>query len=91
VDTADDGDEAVRKLSAIRPHVILFDLRMPEWIGAAIRRAQLADIRLRSVPVVMYSARDAVGGARHGRREWRSNYFDRLIALLRQHCGDSPV
>lgn len=58
VETAADGREALEKLRASRPCVVVLDLMMPKMDGRAFRRAQLAepDAAVRDIPVVCYSA-----------------------------------
>lgn len=58
VETAADGREALLKLRASRPCVVVLDLMMPEMDGESFRRAQLADDdeAVRAIPVVCYSA-----------------------------------
>lgn len=58
VETAADGREALEKLRASLPCVVVLDLMMPKMDGQAFRRAQLADAdaAVRGIPVVCYSA-----------------------------------
>ena len=54
------GAEALRVLStAPPPVVILLDLVMPRTDGWEFRRAQLADPRLASIPVLVFSSFDS--------------------------------
>jgi len=54
------GAEALRLLaSSVRPLVILLDLVMPRTDGWEFRRAQLADPRLASIPVLVLSSFDS--------------------------------
>jgi CheY-like chemotaxis protein len=55
-DTAAGADEALTKLRANPPSVIVLDLMMPDVDGFDFRRAQLADEAIRDIPVVLYSA-----------------------------------
>jgi CheY-like chemotaxis protein len=60
---ASGGAEALRILAtSARPAVILLDLVMPRTDGWDLRRAQLADPRLASIPVLVFSSLD--GGPR---------------------------
>jgi CheY-like chemotaxis protein len=65
--TAEHGAEALRILATLPsvPRVIVLDLHMPVMDGFAFRRAQLADVELAGIPVVVLSADDAA--ARHAR------------------------
>ncbi len=54
--TAIDGVAALALLQTWRPGLILLDLMMPGMDGWSFRRAQLADLRLANIPVVVVSA-----------------------------------
>jgi CheY-like chemotaxis protein len=61
VELAASGAEALRRLEhEPLPTLILLDLMMPGMDGIDFRRAQLADARLREVPVIIVSARPDV-------------------------------
>jgi CheY-like chemotaxis protein len=53
---ATDGADALAQLRAWRPGLILLDLMMPGMDGWSFRRAQLADLRIASIPVVILTA-----------------------------------
>ncbi len=54
--TAANGLEGLRLASAHLPSLIVLDLMMPVMDGEGFRRAQLADEKIRSIPVVVVSA-----------------------------------
>jgi CheY-like chemotaxis protein len=58
VSTAGDGHRALVEARAARPDVILLDLMMPIMNGWEFREAQLKDLQLAGVPVVIVSAFD---------------------------------
>jgi CheY-like chemotaxis protein len=61
VEVARSGREGLARLArGALPSLILLDLMMPEMDGIDFRRAQLADARLREIPVVIVSARPDV-------------------------------
>jgi CheY-like chemotaxis protein len=58
VSAVSDGRRALAEARARRPDVILLDLMMPIMNGWEFREAQLEDLQLASVPVVIVSAFD---------------------------------
>ena len=56
VDTAHHGAEALKKVRAVRPDVILLDLMMPVMDGRQFRREQLSDPHLAAIPTVLITA-----------------------------------
>ncbi|BDG09955.1 response regulator [Anaeromyxobacter paludicola] len=60
VATARNGAEALERLRAGVPRLILLDLFMPVMDGVEFRRNQLADPALAGVPTVVISAADAL-------------------------------
>jgi CheY-like chemotaxis protein len=67
VSDAKDGAEALLKVEAYRPDVILLDLALPRMDGWSVARQLKSDIRFRDVPVIAISALDypdVVGRAR---------------------------
>ena len=61
VETAEGGAQALRRLRRDPlPTLILLDLMMPDMDGIDFRRAQLAEPRLRDIPVIIISARPDV-------------------------------
>jgi len=59
---ARDGAEALSKLRAHHPDVILLDLMMPGMNGWEFRAAQQGDPELRTIPVIVVSALGRVAG-----------------------------
>lgn len=55
------GREAIRRLSSVRPDIVLLDLHLPSVSGTQILEHMRADSKLKSVPVVVITAyaRDA--------------------------------
>jgi CheY-like chemotaxis protein len=90
VDVASNGAEALERLQAACPSVILLDLMMPVMNGDEFRRRQLADARYAHVPVIcMTAAHD--GKARAARlcvdRFFQKPVdFEELLTAVRTHC-----
>ena len=65
VDCTSNGAEALRLLNSIEtlPEMILLDLRMPVMDGIGFRNSQIADSRLRDIPVVLMTGDDEIESA----------------------------
>jgi CheY-like chemotaxis protein len=75
--TAANGNEALQKLKAERPHLILLDVRMPGMNGLeALRRIREID---REVGVIMVTA---VNEEETGREALRLGAFDYIVKPL---------
>ena len=90
VATATNGAEALQRLEARRPSVILLDLMMPVMSGDEFRTRQLADPRYSDVPVICMTA-DHDGRARADRLHAQAYFqkpldFDRLLGAVRAHA-----
>lgn len=91
VETARNGRDALEKLrGGALPCIILMDLEMPEMDGFAFRHIQLTDPNLQHIPVVLYSAAQALSdyaellnAAAFVRKPIE---LQRLMALVRKHC-----
>jgi twitching motility two-component system response regulator PilH len=74
VRTAENGDEALRRLSEDKPDLILMDVVMPGQNGFQLTRAITRDPRWSSVPVIMCTSKnqetDKVWGMRQGARDY---------------------
>jgi twitching motility two-component system response regulator PilH len=74
VRTAENGDEAMRRLSEDRPDLILMDVVMPGQNGFQLTRTITRDPRWSEVPVIMCTSKsqetDKVWGMRQGARDY---------------------
>ena len=74
VRTAENGDEAMRRLSEDTPDLILMDVVMPGQNGFQLTRAITRDPRWSEVPVIMCTSKnqetDKVWGMRQGARDY---------------------
>jgi two-component system response regulator MprA len=91
VQGAEDGQEALACARSLpRPCLILLDVNMPRMDGAAFRREQLADPRLREIPVVVLSAlprhHPMLGPLADVEMFQKPIDADKLIALVERHC-----
>jgi DNA-binding response OmpR family regulator len=84
VATAADGASAITQANALRPHVILLDVMMPKADGYAVAEHLRGDPDLRSIPIIMLTARasdqDVLEGWRAGVDSYLTKPFE--LALL---------
>ena len=74
VRTAENGEEAMRRLDEETPDLILMDVVMPGQNGFQLTRAITRDPRFLNVPVIMCTSKnqetDKVWGMRQGARDY---------------------
>jgi len=74
VRTAQNGEEAMRRLEEARPDLILMDVVMPGQNGFQLTRSITRDARFADVPVIMCTSKnqvtDKVWGMRQGARDY---------------------
>ena len=87
--TAEDGEEAMRRLGEETPDLILMDVVMPGQNGFQLTRAITRDPRFVNVPVIMCTSKnqetDKVWGMRQGARDYIVKPVDptELMAKIR--------
>lgn len=74
VRTAENGEDAMRRLNEEKPDLILMDVVMPGQNGFQLTRAITRDARFADVPVIMCTSKnqetDKVWGMRQGARDY---------------------
>lgn len=90
VEVASNGQEALERIGARRPDLIVTDVMMPRLTGPELLERLAADPALRSIPVIVMSsmsraAVEAKGAALEGRPFLRKPFG--LDALLRAVAG----
>jgi twitching motility two-component system response regulator PilH len=89
VRTAENGDEALRRLAEETPDLILMDVVMPGQNGFQLTRAITRDPRWAHVPVIMCTSKnqetDKVWGMRQGARDYivKPVNGDELVAKIK--------
>ena len=89
VRTAEDGDEAMKRLGEEKPDLILMDVVMPGQNGFQLTRAITRDPRFVNVPVIMCTSKnqetDKVWGMRQGARDYivKPVDADELVSKIR--------
>ncbi len=89
VRTAENGDEAMRRLLEDKPDLILMDVVMPGANGFQLTRSITRDPRFADVPVILCTSKnqetDKVWGMRQGARDYivKPVSADELIAKIK--------
>lgn len=89
VRTAENGEEAMKRLEEEKPDLILMDVVMPGQNGFQLTRAITRDERYADVPVIMCTSKnqetDRVWGMRQGARDYvvKPVKADELIAKIK--------
>jgi twitching motility two-component system response regulator PilH len=85
VSTAVNGEEAVDKIRAERPHLILMDVVMPGANGFQVTRSIARDPELAAIPVIICSSKsqetDRIWGMRQGARDYLIKPVDPALLL----------
>jgi twitching motility two-component system response regulator PilH len=88
VSTADNGEDALIKMRADRPELILMDVVMPGANGFQVTRSIARDPELAAVPVIICSSKnqetDRIWGMRQGAKDYFVKPVDpaRLLARI---------
>ena len=89
VRTAENGEEAMKRLAEAKPDLILMDVVMPGQNGFQLTRAITRDPRFANVPVIMCTSKnqetDKVWGMRQGARDYivKPVDADELVAKIK--------
>jgi chemosensory pili system protein ChpA (sensor histidine kinase/response regulator) len=96
VATAKDGVEALERLAAERPALVLSDIEMPRMDGFELLRALRDDARLAGVPVVVVTSRTAEKHREHAVALGAAAYLgkpyaeEELLAAVARHARARP-
>ncbi|MDQ2821659.1 MAG: response regulator [Pseudomonadota bacterium] len=87
VTTAENGDDAMEKIRADRPELILMDVVMPGANGFQVTRSIARDPELTDVPIIICSTKnqetDRIWGLRQGARDYLVKPVDEAQLLAR--------
>lgn len=85
VSTAVNGGEAIDKIRAERPHLILMDVVMPGANGFQVTRSIARDPELNAIPVIICSSKsqetDRIWGMRQGAKDYLIKPVDPALLL----------
>lgn len=74
VSTAESGDEALARIKADRPHLILMDVVMPGQNGFQVTRSLARNPETQDIPVIICTSKgqetDRIWGLRQGARDY---------------------
>ena len=89
VETATNGDEALKLLRSIRPELILLDIKMPTMDGAEFRQAQRREPELLRIPTVVMTAAPVEALLDLAVKETLRKPVGKaeLLATVRRHCA----
>jgi twitching motility two-component system response regulator PilH len=93
VRTAQNGEDAMRRLGEDKPDLILMDVVMPGQNGFQLTRSITRDVRFADVPVIMCTSKnqetDKVWGMRQGARDYivKPVDADELVAKIKAFDG----
>jgi twitching motility two-component system response regulator PilH len=92
VRTAENGEEAMRRLGEETPDLVLMDVVMPGQNGFQLTRAITRDPRFANVPVIMCTSKnqetDKVWGMRQGARDYIVKPVDTDELVAKIHAFD---
>ena len=87
VTTAENGEEALAKIKADKPQLILMDVVMPGANGFQVTRAIARDPELADVPIIICSSKnqetDRIWGMRQGAKDYLVKPVDPALLLAR--------
>lgn len=79
IDTATDGQEALARVAAVAPDLILLDVMMPRMDGIEVARRVKADPTLPFIPIIMQTALDATESKVEGLDAGADDYITKPI------------
>ena len=92
VRTAENGEEALRRLAEEKPDLVLMDVVMPGRNGFQLTRTITRDPRWANVPVIMCTSKnqetDRVWGMRQGARDYIVKPVDAEELVAKIHAFD---
>ena len=92
VDEAKNGAEGLERMRSARPDLVLLDLMAPVMNGWEFRTAQLAEPKLKRVPVVLISGIPELKDAQEELHAWGSVEkpfrIDELLSIVTQVCQE---
>ena len=82
VDTAGDGEEALRLIATQRPDVVILDVMMPGMDGLEACRRIKSDQTTRTIPVLMFTALSREEDVEQGRAAGADRFINKPFSLI---------
>jgi len=82
VETAASGEEALAKVAASRPHLVLLDLMMPGMDGYEVCRRLRANLATALIPIIMLTALGDIESKRLGFLAGTDDYVVKPFELM---------
>ncbi len=93
VTTANDGEEALLKMRAEKPDLVVMDIAMPKMNGYTLVREMKADDNLKDIPAIVLSGKDTMEDIFQiegvGTYLVKPFEFDELLAKVKEQLGES--
>jgi two-component system, OmpR family, alkaline phosphatase synthesis response regulator PhoP len=89
--TANDGEEALRKVKQEKPDLILLDVMMPKINGYKVARMLKFDAGYKDIPIIMLTARSQKGDIKIGEDTGVNEYvtkpfeIEELVELVKKY------
>jgi DNA-binding response OmpR family regulator len=87
LETAVDGEDALRKTAAFEPDLILLDIMMPKLDGISVTKQLKADTSLPFIPIILLTAKadlkDVIAGLDAGGDDYLTKPFDHGALMAR--------
>ncbi len=90
-----DGASGIGAVHAYKPHAVLLDIGLPDHDGFAVLKAIKQDPKTRDIPVLMLTARQAMGDIQEalklGAKDYVTKPFDdrKLLIRIARMLGES--
>jgi two-component system phosphate regulon response regulator PhoB len=98
IESAEDGLEAMKVLSALVPDLVVLDLMLPKFDGMAVLKFIRTDPRLKQVPVIVLSAKSIIDAAEGSLLESANKRFLKavctfptMLQAIQELLAEAPV
>lgn len=85
VSTAADGQEALTKIQALMPDLVLLDIKLPTKDGYEIYKQVKEDEKLKDIPIILLTAGEIKNGMEDYEYIIKPFEMDELLAKIKRH------